>query len=176
MPLHIWPLSKFYVGCGNMPPVYPDASMKIEKEKLGLWRFYERFFPIIFRLFSKAAAYFQILPDIMSLNSSDLWKRSFDKSNENLCLLWSWAFHNLQSDYTTSFMTSKWSYETVFELLKYSNNIQYQNLERKQTSLTSTKLYCPFYDFTTHTKYVCTLYDFNTWPNKIKQKSTAMLI
>ena len=79
-----------------------------------------------------------------SLNSSDLWKRSFDKSNENLYLLWSWPFHNLQSRYTTSFMTSKYSFETVFELLKFSNNVQCQNFERKLVNLRLTKIKLSF--------------------------------
>ena len=118
-------LAAFKVLCGLWEHAAGVSRRINENWKRETWRFYERFFPIIFRLFSKATAYFQILPDIMSLNSSDLWKRSFDKSNENLYLLWSWAFHNLQSHYTTSFMTSKYSFETVFELLKFSNNVQY---------------------------------------------------
>ena len=79
----IWPLSKFYVGYGNLPTVYPKASMKIEKRET--WRIYERFSPIIFRL--SIFWFWQICCRWSSL----ICERgpSFDKSNENLFPLWS---------------------------------------------------------------------------------------
>ena len=85
----IWPLSKFYVGYGNLQPVYPKASVKIAKRET--WRIYQRISAIISRL---------------SIFWSCRWSSlicergpSFDKSNENLFPLWSWAFQKLQSHY-----------------------------------------------------------------------------